>query len=310
MKYLFVTIALLATLQTAHAQPDAGLVATYSEPEAVSVEEQAPQAIYQQMAELGGADASGGNFVGDELFDDYENKGVTRLKPSEIQNTIKPVSERLEKLVPGFAKKLAEASGGVEWILDPKPLRQEGSCQNQTSLSVQKVVRACQSKIAVRIDQEFYEKSDLIRTNLNTHESLVYLALRSGGKISEEGLREASRAIRNPHTTAAELKATLQKTGFGTFATYAENQQSQARIARAMALCKSFNAVIDITAPHANCKSAESIEYFTENRAYFSDSVKGIRKLNQMIKRDTALGAKMRKLKKMDDFPSIVGSGT
>src|SRR5688500_20025644 len=99
---------------------------------------------------------------------------------------------------------------GIKWYLEPKELKQSGRCQNQTVLSVKKVVRACQSELAVRIDKKFFLENPDVQVALILHELLVYVQLNKfNSAITDEGVREASRALRDPNISQADLKETL-----------------------------------------------------------------------------------------------------
>ena len=76
-------------------QNDSSLVAVGSVPEETGEQAEPVSQPPMQFAELGGADASGGNFVGDELLDDYESRGTTKLTSAEIVSTLQPLTERL-----------------------------------------------------------------------------------------------------------------------------------------------------------------------------------------------------------------------
>jgi hypothetical protein len=201
----------------------------------------------------------GANSVGDELYDDYEQEGVRQLSPEQVLAIVKPLFLKIEKKIPGqvkgnwgvdsynpygpngsedFLELLSYGISGIKWYLDPKPLKQYGRCQNQTVLAVKKVVRACQSDLAVRIDRAFFEQNPDVQAPLILHELLTWIKLHKyESEITDEGVREASRALRDDSMPQAELQDVLQRTGFGTYATAEDQKQSELNQGRFQAAC-------------------------------------------------------------------------
>lgn len=172
----------------------------------------------KKMASAGGGDAAGGNFVEEEILDEYENKGVKELSQKEVNSIAAPALERIKHLVPGFAAEFLAAGRNVKWRLDPKPLNQKlEACRNITPIEAKTTIRACQSDIEVRIDKGFYDQYPTSHIKFVVHEKLQYIRKRSQGKISDDKVRELYRAIMSAETTPDQLKETLARTGFGSF---------------------------------------------------------------------------------------------
>ncbi|MGZ3695540.1 MAG: hypothetical protein ACXWQO_15630 [Bdellovibrionota bacterium] len=201
----------------------------------------------------------GANSVGDKLYDDYEQQGVRQLTPNQVFAIIKPLFQKIEKKIPGrskgnygvdtyneygpsgsedFLELLSYGISGIKWYLDPKPLDQQNSCQNETVLAVQKVVRACQSDLAVRIDRGFFEGNHDVQASLILHELLTWIKLHKyASEITDEGLREVSRALRNDSMSQSDLQETLKRTGFGWYSTAEEIRASEISSKRFAAAC-------------------------------------------------------------------------
>lgn len=218
--------------------------------------------VYSFAAE-GTSVRGGGNSVGKELFDDYEQSGVRELKPKEVLAIVAPIFKQVDKKLASttknrwglgyysqyssldgygdFLEKLSQGLEGIKWYLDPKPLDQKNECQNQTVLSLKKVVRACQSNLAVRIDRKFFEENKDFQAPLILHELLVYFQLNLyNSQITDEGVREASRALRDANLSNADLADTLQRTGFGSYSpepTAKEKREAELATKRFNAAC-------------------------------------------------------------------------
>jgi hypothetical protein len=177
--------------------------------------------LISQAFALGSSVRGGGNTVGSELFDDYENSGSTVMTPEQIESYVAPYFADLEKKIPGFVVSLRRTMKNKRWYLEPKPLRQDGDCLNRSQLMVQLVVRACQSNLTVRIDQNFFVATPAIQGPLVLHELLVSLQLEgpNGGRggVTDEGVREISRLARNPNTSGDELSDSLAHVGFESY---------------------------------------------------------------------------------------------
>lgn len=192
------------------------------------------------FAAEGGTSVRGGaNSVGDKLYDDYEQEGVRQLTSKQVYAIVKPLFQRLDKKLfsvnhifgpdtyneygpsgsEDFLELLSYGLDGIKWYLDPKPLDQKNHCQNQSVLAVQKVVRACQSDISVRIDRAFFEGNPDVQQALVLHELLTWIKLHAynNDSITDESLRDASRALRNPNISNEELVETLKRDGFGSY---------------------------------------------------------------------------------------------
>lgn len=200
----------------------------------------------------------GANSVGDQLYDDYEQEGVKELSPKQVYAIVKPLFLKIEKKLPGdspqdwsvewnseygpssyesFLRKLAYGLSNIKWYLDPKPLDQKNRCQNHTVLAVQKVVRACQSDLSVRIDRGFFEGNPDVQPALVLHELLTWLKLNYYTDVTDEGIREASRALRNDDLPQSELSETLKRIGFGWYTTAEEKRASEIAAKKFKAAC-------------------------------------------------------------------------
>jgi hypothetical protein len=193
------------------------------------------QAATGSNLQEGGADAGGGNSVGEDFFDDYENQGTEVLPKEEIEALVAPYLAALKKKVPEFAEVLREGIKGTKWYLEPKELGQSGACVNQTYLKVNLVVRACQSRLAVRIDRDYFLANPKVQGPLALHELLVYQKLQknfsgidSKFAITDEGVREINRMIRDPSVPAQELRNRIREANFGDFFTASEHAHLKA----------------------------------------------------------------------------------
>ncbi|MGZ6359137.1 MAG: hypothetical protein ACXWP1_08295, partial [Bdellovibrionota bacterium] len=186
-------------------------------------------------------------------------EGVRQLSPQQVMAIVKPLFLKIEKKIPGrtpgnwgvdvynpygpsgsedFLELLSYGISGIKWYLDPKPLEQHNRCQNQSVLAVQKMVRACQSDLSVRIDRAFFEGNKDLQAPLILHELLTWIKLHQyNNDISDEGIREASRALRDDSLSQAELQDTLSRTGFGSYTTAEEVKASAAADKRYKAAC-------------------------------------------------------------------------
>jgi hypothetical protein len=168
----------------------------------------------------------GGNTVGETLFDDYENQGSVKINSDEVAKYAQDVIGDLDQKIPQFAIDLRLGIKGVEWFQEPKILDQKGFCKNgsETGLTppIDQVVRACQTKLSVRIEQKWYvdkfQTNPALLSGLIVHELLVFHRLRNK-EISEEGVLRISRDIRSKQMTADQLKKELSIAGFGDYLT-------------------------------------------------------------------------------------------
>jgi hypothetical protein len=107
---------------------------------------------------------------------------------------------------------------------------------NQTYLKVNLVVRACQSRLAVRIDRDYFLANPKVRGPLALHELLVYQKLRKNFSdiaspstmITDEGVREINRMIRDPSVPAKDLRDRIREANFGDFFTAGERAHLKA----------------------------------------------------------------------------------
>ena len=166
----------------------------------------------------------GGNTVGNELYDDYENKGTVQIPVEVIEKYAAPVLNDLDNKIPRFANDLREGISALTWYLEPKVLKQNGMCRNgaHTGLAdpIDQVVRACQTDISVRIEKKWYEEKSKEKPNLVADLIVHELLVRrrgTGGNVSEDGLFRMSRAIRSRKLSAEKLLEELETTKFNTY---------------------------------------------------------------------------------------------
>lgn len=211
----FIAVSPLVCLANAQASSDESSLVAYAEMA------EAPSAELQKSE--GGADAGGGNFHGTELFDDYENKGSEVISQAELRTLAEPYLSGLRKNLPAMAVALERGLQLKKWYLESKPLKQDGNCRNQSVLSVQLEIRACQSSLAVRADKTFFTAHPEVRAPLVIHELLVSLQLYKGkARVSDEAVRELSRLLRAANPDYAEIQKAAMNSGFGLYLTAAE----------------------------------------------------------------------------------------
>ncbi len=102
----------------------------------------------------------GGNAVGTELFDFYENKNVEIKSIKEIISENNTLSANLQKLgeqFPELLKSLIEDGvGDKKWIFDHKEINPSAECKNATLVLVEKQKPiACQNKFEIRISKNW-----------------------------------------------------------------------------------------------------------------------------------------------------------
>ena len=216
----------------------------------------------------------GGNTVGDDLYDDYENKGTVQIPAAVIEKYAEPVLHDLDDKIPAFAEELREGIHGLIWYKEPKVLKQNGMCKNgaHTGLSapIDQVVRACQNKLDVRMEQKWYEEKSKsnpkLVAGLVVHELLVRKRIKyywTKEDVSEEGLYRMSRDIRSQKLSAEKLKDELSVTGFGTYATFAETEWES--------LKNKFWKAENEVSMHGLCAAHQSTSLFTSWRKVESD---------------------------------------
>lgn len=191
-------------------------------------------------AAQGGLDAGGGNAVGGTIFDDVENDGSDVVNPAKIAALVNPLLKNLDEKLPDMAAQLRAGIKGVTWYMESKGLNQNGPCRNNTVVSVERTVVACQTKLAVRIDKTWFEANANSQGPLLVHELLVYRQLRLKD-VSDEAVREVSRQIRNPAIGAEDLKQAVKRAGFGTFLTVPEKSYAARLRKMTKAFCKDNN---------------------------------------------------------------------
>lgn len=215
-------------------------------------------------AERGGANGGGGNAVGNELYDHVENKGVVVLKATELEAIMKPVIDNIRQKFydPDFDKQLMAGIESRKWYLDPNPLKQSGRCLNRTVQDVKRVVVACQTGLAVRINKDFFLNNPSVRRSLITHELLVRFQNdyneqlredinRNNGwtrlevvrrEITDEDVRAANRALQDFSLSAAELNDVLRETQFAEETTREEKRAEEKRRQDFYRKCKNYTS--------------------------------------------------------------------
>lgn len=191
----------------------------------------------------GPGEGGGGNTVGDKLFDDYVVEGSVVIPAAEIAKLAEVYLNDLDHKLPGFANRLRQGITGIVWYKESKLLSQTGTCRNgsDTGLTppIGQVVRACQNKLNVRIEKDWYEQNlasnPSLVSGLIMHELLVFQRIRNP-KIIEDGVLRISRDIRSLAMSAEQLQAELKITDFGNYETVAQ------------ALKSTFKAADDIVA--------------------------------------------------------------
>lgn len=182
--------------------------------------------------DTGGANSAKNSQGQEKLFDDVEDEGTVELK--NVGSIVGPLLAEIKKKLPDFAADLESNIGKVDWLLEPKALQQQGECLNESVLLIEKVVRACQSKLAVRIDKKYFDEHPEDQAPLLLHELLVFIKLRDSN-ITDEAVRFASRKLRDPNASAESLQSALSRAGFGRATTAAEISEYEALTAKTKA---------------------------------------------------------------------------
>jgi|GEM_PF-4925684 hypothetical protein len=171
----------------------------------------------------GSADTGGGNAVGGQLLDLFENEGTTPINVTQLkayQQVLKPLFASIEEKIPMFEKYLLGSIQDKTWLMDPKPLSK--ACINESMIDVAKTPVACQTKLQVRIFEPWYKKVDLKnQAALIVHELFRNKALRL--ERSDEEVNYITRIVLNAESyTARELQNHIAKSGFGALGTDAD----------------------------------------------------------------------------------------
>ena len=125
--------------------------------------------LSQNLFAKGGISDGGGNAVGKMLFDFYENASTEKIKVEKLRawrETLGNLLATLGKEVPyvnglSLHQQLVNASEKKYWLLDPKPLKQEGDCLNASMVQVQdQKIIACQTSRYVRISKTWFDSAD------------------------------------------------------------------------------------------------------------------------------------------------------
>ena len=179
--------------------------------------------ILLSNSSLAGQDRGGGNAVGNELLDFYENSGTTQIiftETREYKEIIQPLFEQLDSKLPGLSQKLMEAAHQRIWLIDPKPLEDESKCINSSIIRVEKQVVACQNSFDVRLKKQWMESPAVSLENkagLLVHELGRFQALKPNSRISDVGLHAVVRAIFNSNIGIGELQLIVEQAGFGLY---------------------------------------------------------------------------------------------
>jgi len=164
----------------------------------------------------GSADTGGGNAVGNQLLDLFENEGTTTINVTQLkayQQVLKPLFERIEQKIPRFTEYILGRSLNKTWLMDPKPLSK--ACINESMIDVARTPVACQTGLQVRIYETWYKKVDLKnQAALLLHEFFRTKAQHRGR--SDEEVNYITRIVlAADNYTGNELINEIAKTGFG-----------------------------------------------------------------------------------------------
>jgi len=146
-----------------------------------------------KLSSSGGADSGGGNAVGNELLDFYENNGSVRIVVEETEaykKVLLPVISEIKRNHFADFELFTFIKANKIWLLEPKVVKTEG-CQNESIIRVNAKVVACQSKNEVRISKQWFEdkKTDLKnKAGLLLHE--LYVSKIIGTPLNERAERE------------------------------------------------------------------------------------------------------------------------
>jgi|GEM_PF-3800148 len=108
----------------------------------------------------GSADTGGGNAVGNQLLDVFENEGTTTVRYAQLKaykEVVKPILENTESKIPFSTELLLSGVEGKVWLLDSKPLSRK-ACLNSSMIEVAKEVVGCQNHLEVRLYKPWYDK--------------------------------------------------------------------------------------------------------------------------------------------------------
>lgn len=176
----------------------------------------------------GSADTGGGNAVGNQLLDLFENTGTTKidlLKLPTYQKVVLPILEKAEKKVPGVTKILLAPVKEKVWLFDTKPLSRK-NCTNSSMIEVAKSVVGCQNSLEVRLYKPWYDKVDSVQqAALILHEIFRGLALqhREHHEITDEGIAFLTRTfLQLDQYSEQDLVDILEKTNVEHLAAYSE----------------------------------------------------------------------------------------
>ena len=163
-----------------------------------------------------GNDGGGGNGVGNQLFDFYENAGTEVFNVQETsayKKVLEPLFLDLDRKLPDLSAYLKEGLDH-QWLLEPKKLNSE-LCTNTSLVSVKKQVIACQTDLEVRVSKTWFESADLNnQAGLIIHELLRYQSLNKDNHLTDQKINYLTRAIMNAKAmTESDLQALIAKGG-------------------------------------------------------------------------------------------------
>ena len=176
-------------------------------------------------------DRGGGNGVGDELFDFYENRGTQVINIAELpayKNMLRQILDDLDLNLPGIKSYLLEATHEIDWLIESKELSDTG-CNNSSIIKAKKTIIACQTLREVRISENWLSRASLkSRAGLIMHELLVYQVLKKSFVESVEersmaDIRRINRAIFSDNNfTAENIQKLFREANLETFPSFSE----------------------------------------------------------------------------------------
>jgi hypothetical protein len=144
----------------------------------------------------GVVDSGGGNAVGAQLLDLYENEGTEIINPTETEaykQVLVPIFKNLNSKVKFLSDMVMKPSITKTWILDSKTLTDE-ACINHSMFTAQKQIVACQDNVEVRIEAKWFDKKADLKNQaaLLVHEFLRGVAL-TNPKMNDQSVKFLTR---------------------------------------------------------------------------------------------------------------------
>ncbi|OFZ52320.1 MAG: hypothetical protein A2381_13735 [Bdellovibrionales bacterium RIFOXYB1_FULL_37_110] len=178
----------------------------------------------------GGDLSGGGNAVGNQLFDFYENEGtreITLEKLVVFKAVVAPILNAVASKVPSFKYQLLKIAKTKKWYFESKPIG-DNDCLNESMIKVDKVIVGCQDNYEVRIFQPWFDRNDVTpehKGGLIMHELLVGFILQEKilDKSSEKNIRRMNRLLFTEKLPGEkEFQLILNNYNFGHFMTASE----------------------------------------------------------------------------------------